>query len=83
MTAEKAIEILSDVGDINRCHAEDAEALDMAIEALKQQTTRPTARWERLVDDFKKCSKCGRPAKFYRNYKYCPGCGSEMQEVEE
>lgn len=37
MTAEKAIEILSDVGDINRCCAEDAEALDMAIEALEQQ----------------------------------------------
>lgn len=37
MTAEKAIEILSDVGDINRCCAEDAEALDMAIKALEQQ----------------------------------------------
>ena len=47
MTTEKAIEILSDVGDINRCCAEDAEALDMAIKALKQQTTRPTSRWSR------------------------------------
>lgn len=37
MTTEKAIEILSDVGDINRCCAEDAEALDMAIKALEQQ----------------------------------------------
>lgn len=37
MTVEKAIEILSDVGDINRCCAEDAEALDMAIKALEQQ----------------------------------------------
>lgn len=37
MTAEKAIEILSDVGDINRCCAEDAEALDMAIKALEQK----------------------------------------------
>lgn len=37
MTAEEAIEILSDVGDINRCCAEDAEALDMAIKALEQQ----------------------------------------------
>jgi hypothetical protein len=35
MTAEKAIEILSDVGDINRCCEEDAEALDMAIKALE------------------------------------------------
>ena len=38
MTVEKAIEILSDVGDINRCCAEDAEALDMAIKALEQQS---------------------------------------------
>ena len=37
MTVEKAIEILSDAGDINRCCAEDAEALDMAIEALEQK----------------------------------------------
>lgn len=37
MTVEKAIEILSDVGDINRCCAEDAEALDIAIKALEQQ----------------------------------------------
>lgn len=37
MTREEAIEILSDVGDINRCCAEDAEALDMAIKALEQQ----------------------------------------------
>lgn len=37
MTTEKAIEILSDVGDINRCCAEDAEALDMAIEALQEE----------------------------------------------
>ncbi|MBQ6229725.1 MAG: hypothetical protein IJJ74_01230 [Eubacterium sp.] len=37
MTVEKAIEILSDAGDINRCCAEDAEALDMAIKALEQQ----------------------------------------------
>ena len=36
MTTEEAIEILSDVGDINRCCAEDAEALDMAIKALEQ-----------------------------------------------
>lgn len=38
MTTEEAIKILSDVGDINRCCAEDAEALDMAIKALDQQT---------------------------------------------
>ena len=37
MTIDEAIAILSDVGDINRCCSEDAEALDMAIKALEQQ----------------------------------------------
>lgn len=37
MTIEEAIAILSDVGDINRCCSDDAEALDMAIKALEQQ----------------------------------------------
>lgn len=41
MTTEKAIEILSDVGDINRCCAEDAEALDMAIKALEEVSRLP------------------------------------------
>ena len=38
MTAEKAIEILSGFGIINRYCAEDAEVLDMAIKALEQQS---------------------------------------------
>ena len=83
MTVEKAIEILSDVGDISRCCAEDAEALDMAIKALEQQPTRPTARWERFKDDYNNCSKCGGLVKFYHKYKYCPECGAKMQEEEE
>lgn len=47
------------------------------------QPTRPTARWEKSVDDYNKCSKCGELVKFYHNYKYCPNCGAKMQEVEE
>ena len=38
MTTEKAIEILSGFGIINRYCAEDAEVLDMAIKALEQQS---------------------------------------------
>ena len=49
MTTEKAIEILSDVGDINRCCAEDAEALDMAIKALEQTRWIPIS--ERLPEE--------------------------------
>ena len=51
MTVEKAIEILSDVGDINRCCAEDAEALDMAIKALETQACKPDGDdWEGYAD---------------------------------
>lgn len=81
MTREEAITYAKRAVELG-LNDETQAFCDMAIKALEQQTTRPTARWERLVDDFKKCSKCGRPVKFYRNYKYCPGCGSEMQEVE-
>ena len=49
MTTEKAIEILSDVGDINRCCEEDAEALDMAIKALEQTRWIPCA--ERMPEE--------------------------------
>ena len=49
MTTEKAIEILSDVGDINRCCAEDAVALGMAIKALEQTRWIPVS--ERLPED--------------------------------
>ena len=50
MTAEKAIEILSDVGDINRCCAEDAEALDMAIKVLEQQSCEDCISREATID---------------------------------
>ena len=50
MTTEKAIEILSDVGDINRCCAEDAEALDMAIKALEQQSCEDAISRQALIE---------------------------------
>ena len=87
MTAEKAIEILSDVGDINRCCAEDAEALDMAIKALEQ--TRPKGKWSRpsvvampysFAYECPICRQWGNIQTFEPNY--CPNCGAKM-EVEE
>lgn len=88
MTAEKAIEILSDVGDINRCCAEDAEALDMAIEALKQQTTRPTGKWiekeDYNLDTYYECSECGADYCIEGDiliHKYCPNCGARMTSM--
>ena len=49
MTTEKAIEILSGFGIINRYCTEDAEALDMAIKALEQTRWIPVS--ERLPED--------------------------------
>ena len=76
-----------DVGDwiLHRIFVQNMSDIDrQTILNLPSVTpTRPTARWERLVDDFKKCSRCGRPVKFYRKYKHCPECGAKMEEVEE
>ena len=49
MTAEKAIEILSGFGIINRYCAENAEVLDMAIKALEQTRWIPIS--ERLPEE--------------------------------
>lgn len=84
MTIEKAIEILSDVGDINRCCAEDAEALDMAIKALEQEPaewivdTDDSRRWDRVRFY---CSSCNS-WNTYGKSKYCPNCGHLMKKEE-
>lgn len=51
MTAEKAIEILSGFGIINRYCAEDAEALNMAIEALRYYAIQKEYRDRELDQD--------------------------------
>ena len=66
--------------DEERTRLEDLTAYIWELPSV--QPTRPTARWERFVDDYIKCSKCGEMVKFYRNYKYCPNCGSEMTELK-
>lgn len=45
--------------------------------------TRPTARWERLANNSKKCSNCGKLIIYYYDYKYCPNCGARMAESED
>lgn len=52
MTNEEAIEILSSVGDINRCCSDDAEALDMAIKALGAQEIRCDSNMEEVAKSF-------------------------------
>ena len=99
MTTEEAIEVLSDVGDINRCCAEDAEALDMAIEALKWQKmmtdlridygkvkdNRPTGKWKQSLDKrgFLQYECTNCGRIIVEIDKFCPNCGARMVESEE
>ena len=68
--------------EIDRAQAVEQAYVDKMVELAVEETKRPTARWERLVEDYDKCSKCGEMGKLYRIYKYCPNCGSEMTESE-
>lgn len=92
MTREEAIEILSGFGIINRYCSEDAEALDMAIKALEQESK--IGHW--IVNKEKslaRCSNCKFLLKnkdeiklfgtFIQGYNYCPYCGAKMVEPQE
>lgn len=70
---------------------EDAEALEMAIEELKQPE-RKTGKWEEVKNadgashDYR-CSVCHRyrfhNGEMRSKYKYCPNCGCRMVEQRE
>ena len=87
MTNEEAIKELREAsdseiryGDTERHFKEimkRIEAFNMAIKALEPQPK--TGKWEKYVDDYKKCSKCGELVKSYHSYKYCPKCGCVMK----
>lgn len=89
MTAEDARIIIINERDSLKANplvkVEDClyEAYEMAIKALEIQPTKPSAKWEKFVDDYNKCSECGVICKFWRNYKYCPNCGGRMAESED
>jgi hypothetical protein len=61
--------------------AESANACLMGIEALKQKPK--TGRWIDTDEGFSpcECSECG--AVEFKKSKYCPNCGTKMEEVEE
>lgn len=82
ISRESVIEWLKDKDIIKTKNQEENARRELA-ELPSVQPTRPTARWERLVEDYNKCSKCGEMGKLYRIYKYCPNCGAKMQEAEE
>lgn len=63
------------------------EALEMAIEALKQPEQKK-GKWIEQPDLYgffetiPVCSECGHTTKYREKYKCCPNCGAYM-EVEE
>ena len=59
------------------------EIIDVVNKLSSVTPTRPIARWEGFMDSYKECSRCGKQIKYYYDYKYCPGCGSEMVESED
>lgn len=87
MIPKDAIEILKGIQNnleetrfIERC------AIDMAIEALKEQ--RPHGKWI-IIDDCEKfiarCSVCGRilDSRMVKYYPFCPNCGADMRKEGE
>jgi DNA-directed RNA polymerase subunit RPC12/RpoP len=69
-------------------------ALDMAIEALKQQNCEDCISREGLkighwviIDDCEhfiaKCSECGKvvDSRMINDYSYCPNCGEKMEVI--
>lgn len=50
-----------------------AEAIDMAIEALKD---RSTGEWKKATESIWKCSLCN--AIMFTDSNYCPNCGAKM-----
>ena len=96
MTREEAISnlkmILDEATETDEaiCYvtSNDAETINMAIKALKQQTakykhlgTRHT-HWGKCRHDKCRCETCGFTKEFTDNhtaqYKFCPSCGREI-----
>ena len=57
---------------------EDREAIDMAIEALKEPKQ---GEWIKTTSGDYECSKCKSPTS--DEFPYCPWCGARMKEGDE
>lgn len=86
LNKEKAIDYLKWIRPKNP-YTQDKKnvqiAIDMAIEALKEQ--RPHGEWIPCKDDnFCKCSRCGIivMSEEAEDFGYCPKCGSDNRKRE-
>lgn len=81
MTDEEAIEALTDEDVVNPYLT--LEALEIAIEALKERIERKTGKWVVKPNEYGRafCSVCDYELHI-NNTKYCPNCGAKM-EVDE
>lgn len=88
MTDKEAIEALTDEDVVNPYLT--LEALEIAIDALKERAERKTGKWINHKDEHQ-CSICGEvvigevyDGEWGSNgiYEYCPYCGAKM-EVDE
>ena len=98
MTREEAIQILEQrlsaakYLDYSYIDCVDAEALEMAIEALKEPE-RKKGKWKVVSDGYGngeatacicECSECKDTIWVYkkadRKWNFCPNCGAEMEE---
>ena len=66
---------------------DQVDALDNAIEAVKQQKTQKTAQWESDPYEYigSVCSRCGArwvEPQINKVFKYCPSCGARMESKE-
>ena len=96
MTREEAISnlkmILDEATETDEaiCYvtSNDAETINMAIKALKKQTTKYKhlgtrhTHWGKCRHDKFRCETCGLTKEFTDNhtaqYKFCPSCGREI-----
>lgn len=86
MTDKEAIEALTDTGVVNPYLT--LEALEIAIDALRERAERKTGKWIRIGSNTFKCSECGNFLNFRGvnagrgDAKYCPNCGDKMEADE-
>ena len=85
MTNREALEVIERLGVDSRGYPNLKEALEMAIEALKD--VRPKGHWivkhietvPNYLEEWFYCSECGE-GQLYGMPHFCPHCGADMRD---